>query len=87
MRHVNLSVMATDEEIKEENRKIRRLKLVISLTTAIIAEGNLQLSEAYQMIEGARKTALALFPNKGDVFDLIYMPRFRRLLNEVYGRH
>lgn len=79
--------MPDEKEILEEEKKLRRLRLIISLTMSVIAEGNLSLKESLQMIEGARASALAIFPDKGDVFDLIYIPRFRRLLNEVYGRH
>jgi hypothetical protein len=25
-----------------------------------------------------------LFPGKGEVYDLLYRPKFRRLINEVY---
>lgn len=71
----------------EEERKLRRLRLIISLTTSVIAEGNLSFNESLRMIEGAKRAALAIFPDKEAVFDLIYIPRFRRLLNEVYGRH
>jgi hypothetical protein len=38
-------------------------------------------------VNDARNAILQIFPDKGHVFDLIYLPRFRRLLNEVYGRH
>lgn len=79
--------MPDEHEILEEEKRLRRLRLIISLTTSVIAEGNLSLSEALTMIAGAKKAVLSIFPDKESVFDLIYIPRFRRLLNEVYGRH
>ncbi len=79
--------MPDENEIREEEKKLRQLRLIISLTTSVIAEGNLSLTESLEMIKGAKRAALSIFPDKEDVFDLIYMPRFRRLLNEIYGRH
>ncbi len=79
--------MPDENEIREEEKKLRQLRLIISLTTAVIAEGDLSLKESLEMIKGAKRAALSIFPDKEGVFDLIYMPRFRRLLNEVYGRH
>jgi hypothetical protein len=34
-----------------------------------------------------RSKALDLFPDKGDAFDLIYQPRFNRVLDERFGLH
>lgn len=79
--------MPDENAILEEERKLRQLRLIISLTTSVIAEGNLSLNEALEMIRGAKRAALSIFPDKEDVFDLIYIPRFRRLLNEIYRRH
>jgi hypothetical protein len=76
--------MITKEEIEEENKKIRHLRLVIDLTTNIIMQTDIPLSEAQRMIEGTRRIATALFPGKEEVYDLIYKPRFRRLLSERY---
>jgi hypothetical protein len=35
-------------------------------------------------VEHAKKTALQLFPDKEETFDLIYGSRFRRVLVEKY---
>lgn len=76
--------MPTKEEIEEENKKIRFLKCVIDLTTNIILQTDTPLSEAQKMIEGTRMLAATLFPGKEEVYDLIYKPRFKRLLSERY---
>jgi len=42
------------------------------------------LADAEAMVEAVRHTAVRLFPGKESVFDLIYLPRFRRLLADRY---
>jgi hypothetical protein len=70
-------------EIDEESRRIRRLRIVVNLSLSLIAEGNLPFSEA-QEIAAARRVAETLFPDKSPVYDLLYAPKFRRLMNDVY---
>jgi hypothetical protein len=42
------------------------------------------LEEASEMIANAKTAALAMFPDKELAYDLIYRPRFQRLLNERF---
>lgn len=76
--------MNSKEEIEEENKKIRHLRILVDLTASIILQTDTPLSEAYKLIEGTRRLALTLFPGKDKVYDLVYKPRFRRLLSERY---
>jgi hypothetical protein len=76
-----------DKAIKEENRKIRRLRIMVDLSMNIIAQGNLSIEEASHMVGNVRKIAVNLFPGKEKTFDLIYRPRFKRLMAEKYGLH
>ena len=39
---------------------------------------------ATELADAARRAALQLFPGKEAVYDLIYRPKFRRLINQVY---
>jgi hypothetical protein len=50
----------------------------------LIAEGDLPFSEAQQLAAAARRLAEELFPGKGHVYDLVYQPKFRSLINEIY---
>jgi hypothetical protein len=77
-------VLPTPEQIDEESRRVRRLRIVVNLSLCLIAEGDLAFREAQQLSASARKLAEDLFPGKGDVFDLLYRPKFARLINEVY---
>jgi hypothetical protein len=74
-------------EIEEENRRIRTLRLLVDFSLAYLAQTNLPLEEAQAVVEGVKKQALRLFPEKEETFDLIYLPRFRRLLREKYQLH
>ena len=76
---------SSNEEIDEESRRIRRLRIAVSLALNIIAQGRMPVEEASELVEATRRVALTLFPDKGDTYDLIYRPKFRRLMKEVYG--
>ncbi len=77
----------TQEEIDEESRRIRRLRIAVNLALAVIAQGAIPIEEAHELIAATRRVAGQLFPGKGDVYDLIYLPKFHRLINEVYHLH
>lgn len=51
----------------------------------VIAQGGIPLEEAHDLVTATRRVALQLFPGKGEVYDLVYRPKFQRLINEVYG--
>jgi len=72
------------QELAEENKRTRRLQIVISLVMNLISQGNLPYAEAVAMVASTRRIALKLFPGKETAFDIIYQPRLKRLLNEVY---
>ncbi len=74
----------TKEEIDEESRRLRRLRIVVNLALNIIAQGEMPIEEAHSLVAATRRLALQLFPGKGEVYDLIYRPKFQRLINEVY---
>jgi len=74
----------TKEEVDEESRRIRRLRIVVNMALSIIAQGQIPLEEAHDLVAATRRVALQLFPGKGEVYDLIYRPKFQRLIREVY---
>jgi len=77
---------ASEADIQEENRKVRRLQLLVGLVTSIISQStNMPVEEAAEMVAATRRAALAMFPDKEFAFDLIYRPRLQRLLAEKYG--
>jgi hypothetical protein len=74
----------TQAEIDEESRRARRLRIVVNLTLDVISQGHLPYDEAIELVAAARRVALQLFPEKGDTYDLIYAPKFARLVREMY---
>ena len=77
----------TKEEIDEESRRVRRLRIVVTLALSIIAQGRMPIEEAHELAAATRRVALQLFPGKGEVYDLIYRPKFQQLIKEVYRLH
>jgi hypothetical protein len=73
------------EELQEENRKIRRLQMVVNMVLQVIAQdSSLTVDEAAEMVADTRKAALLMFPDKELAFNLIYWPRLQRLMRERY---
>jgi hypothetical protein len=72
-------------EREEEARKIRRLQVVISMVMSVIGQDpNMTVEEASELAAGAKRAALAMFPDKELAFDLIYRPRLQRLIRERF---
>jgi len=82
--HENAAFSPTQEQIDEESRRIRRLRILVHLTLGTIAEGGLSPEEAAGMIAATRRAALEMFPGKERAFDLIYRPQFQRMMHAVY---
>ena len=77
-------VSPSNAEIDEESRRVRRLRIVVNLSLSVIAQGDLPYAEAQEIAAAARRLAEELFPGKGEVYDLLYHPKFRRLINDIY---
>ena len=76
--------MASQAEILEENRKVRRLQFVVDLVMSVLRQSEMPVEEAAELVAATRRFALTLFPDKAKTYDLIYQPRFQRLLAEKY---
>jgi len=80
--------MSTDPAaLAAEEKKLRRLGRAMDLAVALLWRINLTLDEARDVVSHAKSTALQLFPDKEETFDLIYGARFRRVLSEKYRLH
>ena len=78
--------MTHDDALREEQRRVRQLRLLVDVTAQVIAEDqNLILCEALRLIDAAGTAALRLFPEKSDTFDLVIRPRLERLVLERFG--
>jgi hypothetical protein len=68
--------------VEEEQRRADRLRRVVDVACAVLRQGHLTPAEGEAVVALARDQALRLFPGRGDVFDLVLAPRFRRILDE-----
>ena len=72
-------------EVLEEQRLIRRLQMMMNMVMQVVAQDpTLTIDEASQMIADARTAALTMFPGKELAYDLIWKPRFQRLMRERF---
>jgi hypothetical protein len=63
----------------QESQKIRRLQIMISMVMSVIGQDpNLTIEEASELAAGAKRAALAMFPDKELAFDILYKPRLQR---------
>jgi hypothetical protein len=77
--------MMDEKKIKEENREIRYLRFLVDLSILSIQQDDLLLEEALERIEDVKRAACSLFPGKEEAFELIYRPRFKRVIEERFG--
>ena len=86
LNETNADVIAISaEERAEEQKLIRRLQVMMNMVMQVIAQdASLTVDEAAQMIADSRKAALAMFPEKELAYDLIWRPRFQRLMRERF---
>ncbi len=72
-------------EAMEEGQRLRRLQFMMNLVMQVIAQDpRLTVEEASQMVADSRAAALAMFPGKELAYDLLYRPRFQRLMRERF---
>ena len=70
---------------QEEQKLIRRLQMMMNMVMQVIAQDpTLTVDDASQMIADSKKAALAMFPGKELAYDLIWRPRFQRLMRERF---
>ena len=73
------------EKLIEEEKKMRRLRFIVDLAQAILLQQHdLTFIEAVEIMRDAKKAALNLFPDKESVYDLVYAPRFKKIIAQRY---
>ena len=74
-----------DDAAAEEGKLIRRLQMMMNMVMQVIAQDpTLTIDEASQMIADSKKAAMAMFPDKELAYNLIWRPRFQRLMRERF---
>lgn len=73
------------EETVDEGKRIRRLQIMMNMVMQVIAQdGSLSIDEASQMVADSKKAALAMFPDKELAYEILWRPRFQRLMRERF---
>jgi len=73
------------DALQEEDRRLRMLRFIVDLNQAILMQQtDLTLRESFDILKNTRQAARNLFPGKDDVFELIYTPRFMRIIRERF---
>jgi len=81
---IDIDMTADKSALLAEERKLRRLGRAMDIAAALLWRVDLTLEEAQDVVNHAKHTALQLFPDKEETFDMIYGSRFRRILVEKY---
>jgi hypothetical protein len=72
-------------ESEDEARRIRRLQIMMTMVSSVISQDpSLTVEEASELAAGAKRAALAMFPDKELAYDLLYKPRIQRLMRERF---
>jgi hypothetical protein len=72
-------------DAEDEARRIRRLPVMMNMVTSVIGQDPaLTVEEASELAAGAKRAALAMFPDKELAYDLLYKPRLQRLMRERF---
>ena len=72
-------------ESDDEARRLRRLQVMMSMVTSVISQDpSLTVEEASELAAGAKRAALAMFPDKELAYDLLYKPRLQRIMLERF---
>lgn len=79
--------MPSQYELDHENRKMMKLRMVVDFTSALISRGHLHVVEMIHITHITRAIVLQMFPDKDDVYDLIYKTRFERLIVQTLSQN
>ena len=75
-------VFPSRAELIEEERRIRRLKTLVREVCLSILDPEVAPVDVAIARRAAREEALLLFPDKADLWEMIYESRFDRLMSQ-----
>ncbi|MDA2916975.1 hypothetical protein MYX64_09075 [Nitrospinae bacterium AH_259_B05_G02_I21] len=67
-------------ELIEEERRLRRLQAIVREVSLLILDPDFPAVDVAIARQDAREEALRLFPDKADLWEMIYESRFDRLI-------
>ena len=82
--HAIIIQMENSDDFIKEEQEIRQLRMIVDYAESLLHQSELSHKDCLDIIESTRKTVIRLFPGKEDVFNLIYVPRFSRVIGERF---
>ena len=64
----------------DEEERIQRVRFIVDSASDRLQYSDIAWDEAMQVVEETKSLVLELFPDKEGLFDLIYRPRFYRII-------
>jgi hypothetical protein len=77
--------VATREQLADEAARARKVRHLVDITTSLIVQSGITRDDAETLVQSVRERILDLFPDGEQTYELIYAPRFRRIIDE-YAR-
>jgi hypothetical protein len=74
--------LATHEQLADEAARAQKVRHLVDLATSLIMQSGMTRRDAETLVQTVRERILALFPDGEETYELIYAPRFRRLIDE-----
>lgn len=74
--------MATREQLADEAARAQKVRHLVDLATSLIMQSGMIRRDAETLVQTVRERILSLFPDGEQTYELIYAPRFRRLIDE-----
>lgn len=74
--------MATPEQIADEARRAWKVRQLVDIASNLIMQSKMTRQDAEMLVAYVRTQILTLFPDGAETYELIYAPRFRRLVDE-----
>lgn len=71
---------------EEDERNVARIRQIVDIACMGIATGLLDEEGLEEVIEDTRRKVLAIAPDKGSQFDLIYASRMKRIWEDARFR-
>jgi hypothetical protein len=74
-------VPSVPDPLADEERRLKIVRFLVDLTLARLQQDeDLSHLDALALVERTRDVILTLFPNKERAYEMIYRPRFERVL-------
>jgi len=74
--------VATREDLADEAARARKVRHLVDLATSLIMQSGMTRRDAEALVQTVRERILSLFPDGEQTYELVYAPRFRRLIDE-----